>query len=109
MDVRSFVELIAALMMPAGGALVFWERMRSGRGLGARAIQYTAVVIIVPLIIILALEKVLEANIIGTLLGALSGYLLTGISAPEQQSPRGQRAGPGEATASGEIDRSPGD
>ena len=85
--VRSVVELIAAFMMPAGVGLVFWEAKSSGRGLGAWAIQYTAVVILGPLIIIMALEKVLEANIIGALLGAMFGYLLTGISNANAQPP----------------------
>jgi len=49
------------------------------RGIGARTIQFAAVILIVPGIFILALERVLPSDTVGALLGALTGYLLSGL------------------------------
>jgi hypothetical protein len=81
--IRGFVELVAALMLPIGAGLVFWELLRSNRGIGRRAIQYTAVVMLLPLIMILSLEKVIDANLVAVLIAALAGYLLGGVSSVE--------------------------
>ncbi len=80
MDVRPWVELLLALTIPVGVGGVMWHRIAGGKGLSARSIQFVAVVMLVPAIVILAMEKILEAATIGTLIGSLTGYLLSGIS-----------------------------
>lgn len=51
-------------------------------GIGVRLLQLVALLVIVPVIGILALEGVLSGEGAGTLLGAVVGYALGGISAP---------------------------
>lgn len=68
-----FVALIA----------VFAERVYSEKGTGARAIQLLGVLLIIPLIGILALHNVLEKQTTATIIGALTGYLLSGVGSYE--------------------------
>jgi hypothetical protein len=77
--VRAIVEILAVLTMGGAAVLVLYERVHSGRGLGARSIQFMSVAMLIPAILIMALERILEPNTVGTLIGALTGYLLSGI------------------------------
>ncbi|WP_174902151.1 hypothetical protein [Burkholderia pseudomultivorans] len=76
----SVIEIIAAATIPVAFVLVIIDRIVNKRGIGARAIQLTAVGMLVPLILILALEKILDGATVGTLIGGIVGYLLSGIS-----------------------------
>ncbi|WP_370194129.1 MULTISPECIES: hypothetical protein [Aurantimonas] len=78
-DLRAFIEIAAAAVFLLGPIGVIVERYKSKRGLGARAIQFCAVLMLIPAVLILALEKVLEPSTVGTLIGALTGYLLSGL------------------------------
>ncbi len=44
-----------------------------------------AVILLVPMIGLLAMEKILEGATVGTLIGGLTGYLLSGISNYDKQ------------------------
>ena len=79
MPTKEIIALIAVGIMVLAPLLVMGERIKSGRGLGARAIQFCSVVMIVPLILILALFDVLSKETSAALIGALTGYLLSGI------------------------------
>ena len=59
--------------------LVIVNRIKTGAGISARAIQFLTVGMLIPLILIAALEKVLEPSNVSTLIGALTGYVLSGI------------------------------
>ncbi|MGH8711350.1 MAG: hypothetical protein ACREVA_08550 [Burkholderiales bacterium] len=98
MQTIDIVELTAAGIMPLCLLLVIIEHLWSGRSFGARAIQFLAVGLIIPSILILALEEKLATETIATLIGALTGYLLSGIGSwessekikkPEQAGPLG--------------------
>jgi hypothetical protein len=80
MSIKDIVELVAAAMLPLGFILFMVHRMVVGRPLGARAIQFLGVVFLLPIILILALEKILDGTTIGTLIGAITGYLLSNIT-----------------------------
>ncbi|MBO2984105.1 hypothetical protein [Burkholderia pseudomallei] len=80
MDTKGYVELIAALTIPLGFGAVMAHRFATKRAIGARVIQLVAVVMLVPVILILALEKILDGATLGTLIGGIVGYLLSGIS-----------------------------
>ena len=51
-------------------------------GIGVRMIQLVAVLILAPLIAVLSLEGTLSGEGTGTLLGAIVGYALGGITSP---------------------------
>ena len=80
MEVKHIIELALVAIMILGLIALFINRWQLKKGLGARIIQFTGVLLVVPLIGILALEGVLEAQTTGTVIGALLGYLLSGIS-----------------------------
>ena len=80
MEVKHIIELALVAIMILGLIALFINRWQLKKGLGARIIQFTGVLLVVPLIGILALEGVLEAQTTGTVIGALLGYLLSGIA-----------------------------
>jgi hypothetical protein len=78
--VKSIVELVAVAMWPVGIGAIFWQRWVSGKGgIGARIIQLAAVIMLFPAIIILGLEKILDGASLGTLIGGVVGYVLSGV------------------------------
>lgn len=79
MPIRDYVELSAMGVMGLVVIGLFVERLVSGRGMGARVIQFLAVGLIVPTILVLALEEKLDKATTATIIGALVGYLLSGI------------------------------
>ena len=83
MEIKELLEIGAVIIMIGGVAGVFVERMRSGKGIGVRVIQLLSVVLVVPVVLILALEGVLGGETVGTLLGAIVGYILSGIGKDE--------------------------
>ena len=83
MEGKFWLEVAAALIMVGGTAGVFIERYRTKRGIGVRIIQFLAVIIVVPVVLILALENILSSEAVATLLGAVVGYILSGIGKDE--------------------------
>jgi hypothetical protein len=78
--VKGIVELVAAAMWPIGFGAIIWQRVQSGKtGLGARIIQLSAVIMLVPAIVILGLEGIFDSATLGTLIGGLVGYVLSGV------------------------------
>jgi hypothetical protein len=78
--VKGIVELVAIAMLPIGFLGFMLHRIVAGKPIGGRSIQFLGVVFLVPVILILALEKILDGATIGTLIGAVVGYLLSGIA-----------------------------
>lgn len=83
MKITGVVEVAAAVVMVVGLVGVLFERYSSKRGIGVRVIQFLAIVLLVPTILILALEDVLSSETVATLLGAAIGYVLSGIGKDE--------------------------
>ena len=77
LDVKGAIELIAALTVFFGamGAMFFVRG-----GVGPRIVQLAGAVMILPIVLILALEKTLEPAVLGVVIGAVIGYLLSGVS-----------------------------
>ena len=73
-------------LMFVGVVAVYGERIYSKKGIGARTIQITGVLLIIPLIGILALHGILEKQTTATLIGALTGYMLSGVGSFEPSS-----------------------
>ena len=85
MDQATTIWISQALVifMFVGLVSVYAERLYTKKGIGARTIQITGVLLVVPLIGILALQGILEKQTTATLLGALTGYLLSGVGSYE--------------------------
>ncbi len=76
---RFWIEIIAALTIPIAIGAVLYQRHQGGGAISLRTLQVLAIAVLTPLILILGLEKVLEPSAVGALIGALLGYLLSGI------------------------------
>ena len=74
------VELAAAITMLFVPAQIIQHRLSANKAIGTRAIQFTAVGMLIPCILILALENLLEPSTLGVLLAALIGYMLSGVT-----------------------------
>lgn len=83
MEFKGIIELLAASIMVAGLIGIFIERLITKRGIGVRVIQFLAVTLIIPSILILSLEGILEAQASATLFGTIVGYVLSGIGKDE--------------------------
>lgn len=78
-----WIEGTALAIMMLGVIGIFVERARTKRGIGVRVIQFATVVLVLPTILILAIEGVLEPQTVGALVGAVIGYVLSGIGKDE--------------------------
>ena len=75
MDIKTIVELGACIIMVGGTIAVFVERFIHNKTIGVRVIQFQAILLLIPAILILALENILNTETISVLLGALIGYI----------------------------------
>jgi hypothetical protein len=63
----------------AGGLYgIYYLIAKQNATIGIRAIQFLAVVFMLPLLIILGINNILGRETIGTLLGVVLGYVLSG-------------------------------
>jgi predicted transporter len=80
------IEIIACLIMVGGLAGIFIERIWRNRGIDVRVIQFLTIVLIIPVILILALEDILNGQTTAALIGTVIGYILSGIGKNEKNS-----------------------
>lgn len=78
------VQAVACLIMVGGIIGIFIERARTKRGVGVRIIQLATVLLVLPVILILALNGILENQTTAALLGTVVGYVLSGIGKDER-------------------------
>jgi F0F1-type ATP synthase assembly protein I len=80
---RIAIEIVACVIMVGGVLGVFIERFRTRRGIGVRVIQFLAITLVLPSILILSLEDVLSGQTTATLIGVIVGYILSGTGRDE--------------------------
>jgi hypothetical protein len=73
-----WISIIAALIMAGGLYGVFYLVVKQNATLGVKTIHFLAIVFVLPLLIILGIYDKLERGTIGTLLGVIVGYVLSG-------------------------------
>ncbi len=88
--VRVGIEAVACLIMLGGVIGILWERRQTNRGIGVRVIQLATVFLVLPTILILALEQILETQTTAALLGTIVGYVLSGIGKDESSAMKKQ-------------------
>ena len=86
-NVRLALELGAGLIAVMGTGFVLAERLISRRSLDLRAIQFLALIMFAPLILIMALEHVIDGGAAAALVGAIAGFLLADLRQPSAPSP----------------------
>lgn len=72
------ISIIVTLIMAGGLAGLFYLIIKQNAIIGFKAIQFLAIVFVLPLLIILGLHNVLGRETISTLLGVVVGYALSG-------------------------------
>jgi len=98
MDMKVWVELIAAAAIPISIIAVIAHRISTKKGMGVRSIQFLAMAILPAVILVLAVEGILEKSAVGALLGTLAGYLFGNIGKYDE-SKYGKRASPSSSSA----------
>jgi hypothetical protein len=73
-----WISLIAVLIMAGGLAGIFHLIIKQNASIGNKTIQLLAIVFVLPLLIVLGIMNVLGRETIGTLLGVVVGYVLSG-------------------------------
>ena len=86
MTTKEIIEIIMASIMLILLIGIIIRTIIQKKGIGARVIQFTCVVFLWPTIIILSLEEILPEATVGTLLGGLAGYVLSGLSNYDNQN-----------------------
>src|SRR5256885_6352837 len=76
------------MIRPPPRSTLFPYTPLSRSSIGTRHIQFVSVCLIVPTILILGLEQVLSKETTATLIGGLTGYLLSGLGRYEPPSPK---------------------
>jgi hypothetical protein len=90
MATNELLEVIMAAIMAGTVIVVGYDRFIKHRaGLGVRTIQFTSIGLLVPAVVLLALQGSLDHQALGTLLGAVAGYTLS--ATPESEHPEVRR------------------
>jgi hypothetical protein len=72
------ISLIAVLIMAGGLGGIYYLIIKQNASIGTKSIQFLAIVFVLPLLIVLGIHNVLGRETIGTLLGVIVGYVLSG-------------------------------
>lgn len=80
MDVVGTVQVLVAVTIPLVVLAIIVNRTVVRKGIGVRSIQFVGLVIGISAIVLLALQRVIDGSVVGTLLGGTFGYLLSKIS-----------------------------
>lgn len=83
MGITEIIELMAAISMIIALIGVLHNRIKRDKGFGVRIIQFLAVSLLAPLVLILALEDKLSGETAATIIGTIVGYVLSGIGQDE--------------------------
>ena len=76
MEIKAWIQIGAAIVMIATVVGAIWNRLLLRKGIGARLIQFTAVGLVIPSVLILALEQGIPSESAFTILGTIMGYVL---------------------------------
>jgi hypothetical protein len=80
MTAISWVQIIVSLAIPITLIVVWLNRVRTDKGIGVRTVQFVAAGMVMPAVIILALNDKIGGETSAALIGAFIGYLFANIS-----------------------------
>jgi hypothetical protein len=72
------IAIIASLIIAGGLYGIFYLVVRQNATIGIRTIHFLAIVFVLPLLIILGIYDKIDRGTIGTVLGVIIGYVLSG-------------------------------
>jgi phosphate starvation-inducible membrane PsiE len=82
-SMKNVVEGALLLIILAGAIGGVWNRIKLGKGIGLRFIQYLGLTVLVPIIVILSLEGRIGQEMTGAIAAAAVGAILAGIGKDE--------------------------
>ena len=77
------IEVLAVVVMLVGLVGIMVDRIFFKKGISVRVIQLIAVIFIIPTILILSIEEFFDSDVVGVLLGAIVGFILSGVGKDE--------------------------
>jgi hypothetical protein len=83
-----WVEVIAAITLPLTVIGYALQRAIRGGAIASKSIQIIGILLFLPAVLILGLEKDIPEPALGTLLGAVAGYLLSNIGKEGDNAPQ---------------------
>jgi hypothetical protein len=75
---QGWIGLIGALIMAGGLGGIFYLILKQNMAIGIKTIQFLAVAFVLPLVLVLGILNVLGRETIGTIIGTIVGYVLSG-------------------------------
>ncbi|MCH8917080.1 MAG: hypothetical protein IIC52_03405 [Proteobacteria bacterium] len=74
---KFWIEVIAVSCMPITLVGIIWHRIKSEMGMGYRALQFLAIGVVMPIVLILTLEGKLSDGAAAAIIGGVIAYLFT--------------------------------
>ena len=82
---KNLLEGVLLVIAVAGAIGGVWNRLKIGKGIGLRFIQYLVLTVLVPVIVILSLEGRISQEMTGAIAAAAVGAVLAGIGKDERE------------------------
>ncbi len=75
-----WIGIIGTLIMAGGLGGLFYLITKQNAVIGTKAIQFLAIVFVLPLLLVLGVTNILGRETIGTVVGTIIGFVLSGFS-----------------------------
>ncbi len=75
-----WIGIIGTLIMAGGLGGLFYLIIKQNAVIGTKVIQFLAIAFVLPLVLVLGVMNVLGRETIGTIIGTVVGYVLSGFS-----------------------------
>lgn len=72
-----WIGLMGALIMAGGLGGIFYLIIKQNAGIGNKTIQFLAIVLVLPLLLILGVYGIVRQEVIGTIVGVVVGFVLS--------------------------------
>ncbi len=76
---QGWIGLIGTLVMAGGLGGIFYLMLKQNMSMGTKTIQFLAIAFVLPLMLVLGVMNILGRETIGTVIGTVVGYVLSGI------------------------------
>jgi len=75
---QMWIGVIGALIMAGALGGIFYLIVKQQAGISAKTVQFMTIALVLPLMLVLGVMNILGREIIGTVIGVVVGYVLSG-------------------------------